>query len=78
MTGMIATFRVTMKEKKSILRKFQIPAAFKSPRDKMLFLFDYGDEHIFHVEFLSKSEKAEGTVYPHMVTRKGVAPRQYQ
>lgn len=144
MSAMIATFRVTMEEKKGVVREFQIPAtislyrlaetiidsigwdfdhsfgfynnlksyfdstemfelfsdmgereirrngviprgvkktriptAFKSLGDKMLFLFDYGDEHIFYVEFLGKSEKEEGTVYPHMVTRKGVAPRQY-
>ena len=59
------------------VKKTRISTAFKSPGDKMLFLFDYGDEHIFHVEFLGKSKKEEGTVYPRMVTRKGVAPRQY-
>ncbi len=144
MTAMIATFRVTMEEKKGIVREFQIPSTislyrlgetiidsvgwdfdhafgfynnlesyfdstemfelftdmgdpeprrngviprgvkrtrissvFKNSSDKMLFLFDYGDEHIFYVEFLGKTEIEEGTVYPHMITRKGVAPRQY-
>lgn len=59
------------------VKKIRLPTAFKSPGDKMLFLFDYGDEHIFHVEFLGKTEIEEGTAYPHMVARKGVAPRQY-
>ncbi len=141
---MVATFQVTMEEKKGLIREFQVPATislyrlaetiidsigwdfdhafgfysdlekysnstekfelfsdmgestirkngvtsrgvkrtryssvFKSPGDKMLFLFDYGEAHIFYVELLATSAKEDGTVYPHLVTRKGISPRQY-
>jgi len=59
------------------VKRMRISSIFKNSGDKMLFLFDYGDEHIFYVEFLSKAEIEAGTVYPHMIIRKGVAPRQY-
>ncbi len=59
------------------VKRTRISNAFKTPGNKMLLLFDYGDEHIFYVEFLGKTEIEEGTVYPHIVTRKGIAPQQY-
>lgn len=59
------------------VKRTRSSSVFKSPEDKMLFVFDYGDEHIFYIEFLGKSEKQEGTIYPNMLTRKGGAPRQY-
>jgi hypothetical protein len=47
------------------------------PKQKFLYLFDYGDEWQFEVEFLKEgfSEKA---LYPRIIYSRGEAPQQYQ
>jgi hypothetical protein len=47
------------------------------PKQKFLYLFDYGDEWQFEVEFLKEgsSEKAR---YPRIIDSRGEAPQQYQ
>lgn len=47
------------------------------PGKTMLFLFDYGDEWIFHVECLSIGAAEASKSYPLIVEAKGNAPEQY-
>lgn len=47
------------------------------PEQKFLYLFDYGDEWHFEVEFL-KNGHSEKAHYPRIIDSKGAAPEQYQ
>ena len=47
------------------------------PKQKFLYLFDYGDEWRFEAEFL-KEGLAEAEVYPRLIDSRGEAPQQYQ
>jgi hypothetical protein len=46
------------------------------PKQKFLYLFDYGDEWHFEVEFL-KEEPPEKTLYPRIIDSRGEDPEQY-
>jgi len=46
------------------------------PKQKFLYLFDYGDEWQFEVEFL-KEGTYEKAVYPRIIDSRGKAPEQY-
>lgn len=46
------------------------------PKQRFLYLFDYGDEWHFEVEFL-KEGTAERADYPRIIDSKGEAPEQY-
>ncbi len=48
------------------------------PKRKILYLFDYGDNHEFDVEVLAVNEQAATGTFPKIVGRKGRAPRQYE
>ncbi len=43
----------------------------------MLFLFDYGDEWIFHVQCLSVETSEKGKKYPVVIESHADAPEQY-
>ena len=58
------------------VRKTKIGKVFAVGK-KMLFLFDYGDEWIFHVNCVSVGEPEKGRRYPITVESKGEAPPQY-
>lgn len=58
------------------VRKTKIKSVFEQGKT-MLFLFDYGDEWIFHVTCLSVGEVEKGVEYPIVVVSKGKAPEQY-
>ncbi len=45
------------------------------PKRKILYLFDYGDNHEFDVEVLSIKEQSATGTFPKIVGRKGRAPR---
>lgn len=47
------------------------------PGKTMLFLFDYGEEWIFHVTCLSVHEREPDKTYPLLVEARGQAPEQY-
>jgi hypothetical protein len=47
------------------------------PKQKFLYLFDYGDEWQFEVEFL-KEGSSEKALYPRIIDSRGEAPQQYQ
>lgn len=47
------------------------------PKQKFLYLFDYGDEWQFEVEFL-KERSSEKALYPRIIDSRGEAPQQYQ
>ena len=46
------------------------------PKHRFLYLFDYGDEWLFEVEFI-KEVVSEEVVYPRVVRSRGESPRQY-
>lgn len=47
------------------------------PKQKFLFLYDYGDEHLFEVEVVSLRKDAPPGEYPQLVASQGDAPGQY-
>ena len=47
------------------------------PKQKFLFLYDYGDEHLFEVEVVSLRKGAPPGEYPQLVGSRGDAPEQY-
>ena len=47
------------------------------PKQKFLYLFDYGDEWQFEVEFLKEGSSVKA-LYPRIIDSRGEAPQQYQ
>jgi hypothetical protein len=59
------------------VKKSRIADAFPKVKDKMTFLFDYGDEWHFRVEVIGLGRKEPGTKYPRLLKSTGAAPPQY-
>ena len=48
------------------------------PKQKFLYLYDFGDEWEFEVEFIGNGKKDEKIEYPRIIESKGKSPEQYQ
>jgi len=59
------------------VKKTQVSEVWKNPKDKMMMLFDYGDEWRFIVTLKGFGEKQVRQKYPHLLTKTGEAPEQY-
>ena len=59
------------------VKKTKINKVWQNIGDKMLFLFDYGDNWQFVVEFKGFGEKNQKKKYPRILKKTGKAPRQY-
>lgn len=59
------------------VKKTKIGEVWKNIGDKMLFLFDYGDNWLFVVELIGFGEKRTKIKYPRVVKSVGRAPEQY-
>lgn len=59
------------------VKKTKINEVWKNIGDKMLFLFDYGDDWRFVVELAGFGETQPKIKYPRMIKSTGVAPEQY-
>ncbi|MBI4050768.1 MAG: hypothetical protein HY396_02215 [Candidatus Doudnabacteria bacterium] len=59
------------------VEKTKISKVWKSIGDKMLFLFDYGDNWLFVVELIGFGKKEDKAKYPRVVKKVGKAPEQY-
>lgn len=60
------------------VKRTRVATAFPEPGKKMLFLFDYGDEWLFAVEFMARTESRAGARLPRTVRSHGKAPPQYR
>ena len=58
------------------VKKTKVRDVWKEPTDRMLFLFDYGDERRWIVTFQAFGEKRHNAKYPKTFSRKGRIPRQ--
>jgi len=58
------------------VKKIRIVDAFSLDK-KLLFLFDYGDEWKFTVEFMGKEEPVYNRKYPFLISKTGKSPEQY-
>ena len=47
------------------------------PRQRFLYLFDYGDDWRFEVQFMGRVDSKEGATYPRITDRRGDSPPQY-
>ena len=47
------------------------------PKQRFLYLFDYGDDWRFEVQFLGRVASEEGVDYPRITKRRGESPPQY-
>jgi hypothetical protein len=59
------------------VKKTKVAEAFPKVGHALTFLFDYGDEWLFHVAMTGAGEKAAKQRYPRLVGSKGEAPEQY-
>ena len=59
------------------VKKTRIVQAFPSVKTKLLFLFDYGDDWMFKVEFVDQGERIPKERYPRVLKSVGTAPEQY-
>jgi hypothetical protein len=59
------------------VEKTKIGEAFTEPGQKMLFLFDYGDDWRFVIELIDIEPVQRGVKYPRVVASHGEAPEQY-
>lgn len=65
-------------ERKALsVKRTKIAAAFTQPKQKMLFLFDYGDQWRFEIELRGFGETVKDIRYPRILASKGTAPAQY-
>ena len=60
------------------VKKTKIAEVWKNPGDKLLFLFDYGDNWLFVVELIGFGIKEAKTKYQRVLKSIGKAPEQYQ
>jgi hypothetical protein len=58
-------------------KEVKVRECFDEVGKKLLFLYDYGDEWHFFLEFVEKNTREEGRKYPAIIERKGKAPQQY-
>lgn len=73
---MLSMIRGSHPEPRLPATKVRMESLNLKPKQKFLYLFDYGDEWRFEVEFL-KEETSEKTHYPCIVDSRGEAPEQY-
>lgn len=59
------------------VKKTKIDEVWKKVGDKMMFLFDYGDDWRFAVELIGFGKKEAGKKYPRVFRSIGNAPEQY-
>jgi hypothetical protein len=59
------------------VKRTAVADAFEEPEQKMLFLFDDGDDWRFVVELLRIGPARKGMRYPRVVAQHGTAPEQY-
>jgi len=59
------------------VKKTKVSEVWKNIGDKMLFLFDYGDNWQFVVELIGFRTKDAKKKYPYIVKKIGRAPKQY-
>lgn len=59
------------------VKKTKTSAVWKNQGDKMLFLFDYGDNWLFVVELIGFGATEPKTKYPLVTKKLGIAPEQY-
>jgi len=59
------------------VKKTSIADVFSKPSQKMLFVFDYGDDWRFEVELVRTEPRQSTLSYPSVLQRVGKAPRQY-
>ena len=59
------------------VKRTRVVEAFPSVGAKMRFLFDYGDEWVFLVEFVGRKPKEPKVRLPRLLLEAGKAPAQY-
>lgn len=59
------------------VKRTKISKVFTEPKQKMQFVFDYGDEWCFEIEVRGFGDKVKGVKYPRILAAKGEPPEQY-
>ena len=77
MRAMMLFFKGSRPEPRFPATRMRIESLNLKPKQKFLYLFDYGDEWQFEVEFL-KEGSSEKALYPRITDSRGEAPQQYQ
>jgi len=77
MRKMFSLIRGSKPESRLPATTVRIESLNLKPKQKFLYLFDYGDEWRFEVEFF-KEGFSEGALYPRIIDSRGESPQQYQ
>lgn len=59
------------------VKKTKVKEVWRNIGEKMLFLFDYGDNWLFVVELIRLGKREPKQKYPRILKKAGRAPRQY-
>ncbi len=59
------------------VKRTELAVVFTEPKQKMQFLFDYGDEWRFEIEMRGFGKAVKGATYPRILALKGASPQQY-
>ena len=59
------------------VKRTKVNGVWKNINDRMMFLFDYGDNWHFLVQLINFGEKKREIKYPRILKKIGKAPRQY-
>ncbi len=59
------------------VKRTRLAEVFTEPKQKMQFLFDYGDDWRFEIEVRGFGERAKGAAYPRILAAKEPSPEQY-
>ena len=59
------------------VKRTRVAEAFPDVGQKMLFLFDYGDDWRFVIEVIQIRNKEPGVRYPRVLKKQGASPEQY-
>ena len=76
METMLSMIRGSHPEPRLPATKVKIESLNLKPKQKFLYLFDYGDQWEFEVEYI-KEGSPEKTIYPRIIHSRGEAPEQY-
>ena len=66
-----------IRDRAKSVKRTKLATAFPAIGNKLLFLFDYGDEWLFQVELIASGAKVPKARYPVIVKSVGTAPPQY-
>ena len=74
---LFADMEETIDKRAKSVKRSKVSEAFTHEGQKMIFLFDYGDNWLFELEMRSYGAQEPRAKYPRVLVSRGTAPSQY-